>query len=340
MPYSAYGYHGHLGHGMYVDDSIATVDPPRASEVKQTAAPARPDAGTAIVLAADDFGLTPAIGVAIRRLIDMNRLSATSCLVTSPHWPGEAERLRPVAANIDVGLHFNLTFGRPMAAMPSLAPDGRFPPLNRLIVRALGRRLDEDEITAELDRQIDRFAAEFGRPPDFVDGHQHVQALPVIRRAVVKVMARQLVADGAWLRYPALRLADICRSPESAPSALAISLLAFRFRRLGERHRIPGNRVFRGVRRFTDEPAYAKLFDRYLTRIRPGTLIVCHPGVHEDETGHPQHPSAAREEEYAYLASDAFADRLRRGGIRLARLRDITATPGADRLSRSRPTRR
>jgi predicted glycoside hydrolase/deacetylase ChbG (UPF0249 family) len=313
---------------MYVNTSVATVDPPRASSVNGTPAPTCARQGIPIVLAADDFGLSPAIGVAIRRLIDLGRVSATSCLVTSPHWPGEAERLRSVAGSVDIGLHLNLTFGRPLAAMPNLAPAGRFPPLSRLIVRALARRLDEDEIAAELERQIDRFAAECGRLPDFLDGHQHVHALPVIRRAVVRVMARRLAPFGAWLRYPALRPADIRRSPESAPAALAISFLASGFRRLGKRHGIPGNTAFRGVRRFTDEPPYAALFDRYLTRIQPGTLIACHPGVHEDETSDPRHPSAAREEEYAFLASDAFAERLRCGQVRLARLRDIAPAFG------------
>ncbi|MFO1128171.1 MAG: ChbG/HpnK family deacetylase [Rhodospirillales bacterium] len=279
-----------------------------------------------VVLTADDFGMSPAIGFAIRRLIDMGRLSATSCLVNSPHWPAEADRLRAVSGAIDVGLHFNLTWGRPLATMPNLAPDGRFPSLGRLILRAVGRRIDVDEIAAELERQIDRFVSAFGRLPDFLDGHQHIHALPGVRRAVLEVFVRRLAPSGAWLRYPALSLADICRNSESASSALAITLLAFRFRHLAESRGIRGNRVFRGVRRFSEEPAYAKLFDRYLARIRPGTLIACHPGVHEDDVGDPRHPSAAREEEYAYLASDAFAERLRRGNIRLARLRDIPAT--------------
>ncbi len=312
---------------MYVPTPTETVAPPRASSVDAAPSLARTDAETAVVLVADDFGLTPAIGVAIRRLIGMGRLSATSCLVTTPHWPAEAERLRPVGGLIDIGLHFNLTFGRPLGAMPRLAAEGRFPPLERLIARALMRRLDADEIEGELERQLDRFAAEFGRLPDFVDGHEHVHVLPVVRRAVVRVMARRLAAAGAWVRSPAMRFADIRRSPESAPAALAISFLAFGFRRLAQRHGIPGNAVFRGVRRFSEEPPYAKLFDYYLTDVRPSTLIVCHPGVHEDEDENPRHPSAAREEEYAYLASDAFADRLRRGHIRLTRFRDIAPAP-------------
>ncbi|MFO1154754.1 MAG: ChbG/HpnK family deacetylase [Rhodospirillales bacterium] len=330
-----------LGEGMYADGSAGLVDLPRVSVVNappNRLSPAHKQGDTgctgedrdedamAVILNADDFGMTPAIGVAIRRLIDMNRVSATSCLVTSPHWPGEAERLRPVAASVDVGLHFNLTFGRPLAAMPNLAPDGRFPSLVPLILRSLARRIDEEEIAAEFHRQIDRFTAEMGRLPDFVDGHQHVHALPVIRRAVVKVLARRFPARSVWLRYPALRPADIWRSPESAPGALVISLLSFGFRRFGERHGLRGNKVFRGVRRFTDEPAYPKLFERYLARLRPGTLIACHPGVHEDEVLDPRHPTAAREEEYAYLASDAFADRLRRGNVRLVRLRDLPFT--------------
>ena len=39
-------------------------------------------------------------------------------------------------------------------------------------------------LTAEITRQFEAFAAAFGRPPDFVDGHHHVHLFPQIRDAV------------------------------------------------------------------------------------------------------------------------------------------------------------
>ena len=38
----------------------------------------------------------------------------------------------------------------------------------------------------------------FGRPPDFIDGHQHVHLFPQVRDAVLKVAAE--AAPDAWLR--------------------------------------------------------------------------------------------------------------------------------------------
>ena len=38
----------------------------------------------------------------------------------------------------------------------------------------------------------------FGRPPDFIDGHQHVHLFPQVRDAVLKVVAE--AAPDAWVR--------------------------------------------------------------------------------------------------------------------------------------------
>ena len=46
-------------------------------------------------------------------------------------------------------------------------------------------------------RPAPRFRPIFGRPPDFIDGHQHVQLFPQIRDAVLSA-GRE--APDAWLR--------------------------------------------------------------------------------------------------------------------------------------------
>ncbi|HSV29265.1 MAG TPA: ChbG/HpnK family deacetylase, partial [Candidatus Omnitrophota bacterium] len=44
---------------------------------------------TTVTLCADDYGLAPGIGRAIRDLIAAGRLQATGCMTGSPHWPAE-----------------------------------------------------------------------------------------------------------------------------------------------------------------------------------------------------------------------------------------------------------
>ncbi|MGE5512627.1 MAG: ChbG/HpnK family deacetylase, partial [Bacteroidota bacterium] len=145
--------------------------------------------GRQVILCADDFGMSAGVSRGILELAERNRISATSAMVTVDRWPQDARRLAGVRSNVGIGLHINLTLGKPLGPMPSLAPDGEFPTLSALIGRALARRLDAGEISLEVTRQLSRFEAETGFAPDHVDGHQHVHALPGVRHAVLAALA-------------------------------------------------------------------------------------------------------------------------------------------------------
>src|SRR4051812_50229866 len=58
------------------------------------------------------------------------------------------------------------------------------------------RRLDPEIIRAELGAQLTAFKESFGRTPDFVDGHQHVQLFPQIRDAFLAAVKE--TAPQAW----------------------------------------------------------------------------------------------------------------------------------------------
>ena len=65
--------------------------------------------------------MTEGISRAIGELAAAQRLSATSVMVTSPHWPATAPRLAVHRGHLSIGLHLNLTLGRPLGPMPRLA---------------------------------------------------------------------------------------------------------------------------------------------------------------------------------------------------------------------------
>ncbi len=275
-----------------------------------------------IILCADDYGLAPGIGIGIRQLIDQGRVTATGCMTVSPFWPEEARKLGALSSRADIGLHFTLTDHQPLGPMPSLAPDGRLPPLGRLMARAFLGRLDPDEIAGELERQIDRFAAELGRPPDFIDGHHHVHQLPGVRGAVAAAFLRRV--SGGYVRYCAEPMTSLRRIGVATKRAAVISLIGAGWARRGRRSGIPGNRGFRGVRGFT-EPSYAALLPRWLERAEDDLLIMCHPGQADDALRQVEHVVDQREEELRVLAGDAFGAALRAAGITLSRGRGLLA---------------
>lgn len=276
-----------------------------------------------IVLCADDYALAPGVSAAIRELVAAKRLSATSCMVVGPWWDEEAPRLRPFKGSLDIGLHFTLTDFTPLGPTPDLATDGRFPSLRTLIRRALLGRLDASEIACELERQIDRFVALMGCDPGFLDGHQHVHQLPVVRDAVVDVFCRRLQPKGAWMRFPAVPVTDLVTHRIAFVRAVAINMLGLGFRRRCRARGIPGNSGFRGVRSFANEEPYPQLIARFVRGISRGGLIMCHPGIVDAELCAIDPVTTAREEEFAFLASDAFPALLRTHGCRLARFSEV-----------------
>jgi len=269
-----------------------------------------------LVLCADDYGIAPGVGVAIRELAAMGRLGAVSCMTVSPHWPAEAHMLQRLEGRAAFGLHLTLTDQAPLGSMPRLAPDRRLPSLARLLRDALIGRLDGTEIAAEIERQIDAFAAALGRPPSFVDGHHHVHQLPCVGDTLLGLVRRRLEPD-AWVRYCDEPLPTLWARGVSALKASAVSLLGRSFAHAGRRLGVPGNSGFRGVYDFTDRISYDRLFPRFLAPPRDGMLVMCHPGLTDTALAAADRLTTARESEYRFLRGPGFAAALDAAGVRL-----------------------
>ena len=276
-----------------------------------------------IVICADDYGLSPGVGIAVRELIAGGRLTATGCMTVSEHWPAEAALLGSLADRCDIGLHLTLTDQRPTGPMPRLAPDATLPSVGRLMVAALARRLDRSEIEAEIDRQIDRFETATGFLPRFIDGHHHVHQLPVIRDALLAVYDRRLRRHGAWLRSCVEPLSGLLRRGVAPGRAALISLLGRRFASRAHRAGIPTNTGFRGVRSFTPSENWPALMADFLTAPTDGMVVMCHPAIPDAALAKADRVVEPRRDEYDYLRSDAFAALLDAQNIAVVRFRDL-----------------
>jgi chitin disaccharide deacetylase len=271
----------------------------------------------AVTLCADDYGLAPGLGIAIRALIGQGRLQATGCMTGSSFWPEEARLLKALEGRAQFGVHLTLTDHRPLGAMPSLAPEGRLPPIGAMVKRAVLRRLDGPEIAAELERQVDEFEAHMGRPPDFLDGHHHIHQLPIIRDAVVDLWRRRMKARGGWVRSCWENPLAIVRRGIDPLRATIIALLGVGLRRRLRAEGIPHNRSFRGVYDFSGKVAYAELFRRFTDAPGPETLVMCHPGQVDEALRACEWLTDQREVEWRFLQSDACALSLADRGITL-----------------------
>jgi predicted glycoside hydrolase/deacetylase ChbG (UPF0249 family) len=270
-------------------------------------------------LCADDYALTPAVSRGILELLGAGRLTAVSVLVTRPGWAEAVSELRPFAHIADIGLHLNLTLGAPLGAMASLAPSHRFPALGPLVRSALLGRLPAEEIAAEIARQIDAFAEHFGRLPDYVDGHQHVHALPVIRDALLRSLVERRLSGCLWLRDPGDRLHAILARPLKG-KALAVAALTAGFASQAAASGFALNEGFAGFSDFDASRDYAAIFAASLRSPGPKHLIMCHPGYSDAALARLDPATSSRDAELAFLLSPRLPDVLATHSAGLMRL--------------------
>ncbi len=273
-----------------------------------------------ITLCADDYALSYGVSAGILEALHAGRLSAVSCLTNGPRWPALGNELLRERFDADIGLHFNLTIGAPLSVMPVFAPDGRFPDISAVIRGAMRGKLPMKEIRAEIDRQLDRFEAVMERPPDFVDGHQHVQALPGIRDALLDALAERHLEGNCWLRDSGDALHRILWRGGPVKKALIVRGLSTGFRRAARRRGFLANDGFSGFSDFNPGHDYGRQFSGFLSARGRRHLIMCHPG-HVDEDLRELDPvTVTREQELAFLLSARFSEMLERKKVKLGRL--------------------
>lgn len=282
----------------------------------------RPETGLVpIGICADDYALTPGVSRGIRELLAAGRISATSVMAASEHWPVEAPALRALAVPADIGLHITLTDQRPLAAMPAFAPHGILPDLPSVMSAAFTRRLPLSEIEAEIGRQLAAFIEHFGRPPDHLDGHHHIHQLPGIRDIVVHI-AKRLRSNGTYVRTCTASVASIRARSVAVPKALLISTLGFGLARRLARAGLPTNQGFSGVYDFGRESRpMPDIFERFVAGAGARHLVMCHPGHVDAELAGKDHVTAPREAELRFLLGDAWPGLLARERLQIVPLR-------------------
>lgn len=200
-----------------------------------------------LVLHADDLGMNRAVSDGILRGFREGVLTSTSVMANAPdagraleQWkalaaehaaqgtPSDSVRIRLGDAErpFDLGVHLNLTQGRPLLGdrYPAelLDAEGRFPGVFGLFARMLRHgRSCLAAIKAELERQM-QFVGDHGLRPTHLNGHQYIEMLPavtglvpglleqygvrVIRVASEPALARSTVFRGQFWKWPMARV--------------------------------------------------------------------------------------------------------------------------------------
>lgn len=261
-----------------------------------------------ISICADDFGMAPAVDEAILKLAQARRLTGTSCLVDGDSFVQNAPALRQ--STLQKGLHLNFTEFASQAGVYAM-------PLKQVIIRSLLHRLDSQKVKDSVARQLDRFEEVMGQGPDYIDGHQHVHQLPMIREALLAEMERRYAASMPWLRYTgAQRLATGFAFKDRFKAQIIAGLGSRDLLRLARAKGATLNSSFTGVYDFQGgKERYSALVKAWLAVMQHGDSMMCHPSlssVQDDPVG------LQRQAEYEVLAGDEMQQWLDQYSLRIA----------------------
>ncbi len=260
-----------------------------------------------VILCADDFGISPGVNRAILDLAARGRLSAVSCMSGGESFAEGAALLKPLAGNIDVGLHLTFT---------NLAPltqdwGAKFPPLKKLIVESWLRRLDARAVENEVRAQFQNFVRHWGKPPDFIDGHQHVHILPQIREALLKVRAE--LAPQSWMR----NVVD-AQTARGGLKGAVMAVLGWRLLEMMNKKNIAHNMLFRGAYDYSRPADFPALMEEWIAEEEP-VLVYCHPGFPDKILAAHDDVLEPRRAEYDFLDGAQWGARLKDGAVTLQR---------------------
>jgi chitin disaccharide deacetylase len=268
-----------------------------------------------LILNADDFAFNAAVSRGIVTLARQERLTATSAMTLSPRWAADAPALAEVRNHIDVGLHLDWT-------SPFAIQAGHGRGLKRAMLIAVLGGYSQNKARDVIERQLDAFEQVWQAPPSHIDGHQHVHQFKGIRDALVEVMARRYgslpnpeqpylrISKGAfgWLNVKANVIAAL--------NSNAIKNIAT------EAGITPAKGLF-GIYNFEGSEAdFGKRMAQWLTSAHERTIIMCHPAQGGSDTwdtvlGANDSIASARQREFNYLSSDAFAQALLQANVSL-----------------------
>ena len=287
--------------------------------------PTEPPNLKGVIVCADDFAVHESASRGIAQLATMSRLSATSVMTLSPRWAQDVALLQDLRDRIDVGLHLDWTSDFAIAAGHGLS-------LNAAMLKALLGGFDKVAARTVIERQLDAFEAHWKAPPDYVDGHQHVQQFAGIREALVAALVSrygradeggngaQVKPNGAARERQPLPYLRISRAPSGTAdlkSHIIAAMGASAIEKVAAHAYLTGARGLLGIYNFADSRArYAQLMDGWLNAAPTGSIIMCHPAL-TAEPGDVIGP--ARAQEFGYLMSDDLPEALERAGVELVR---------------------
>ncbi|MCA9934788.1 MAG: ChbG/HpnK family deacetylase [Anaerolineales bacterium] len=273
-----------------------------------------------IIINGDDFGLSSGTNQAIKNLHQQGKMSSASILANMP-WSEDAFAYASTAVTLPVGIHLNLTTGRPLlpaAQVPTLVTsDGQFYDMPAFLSRFFSGRVQRAEIRAELNAQI-QACLDSGLHPRHMDSHMHFHAVPALNDLISRLATHYGINT---VRNPNLSAFVIpplrSRLVDGPLRKSGVNMLRSTENILARR-----NVILNGPANRTDHMLYLRwcvegdsdtqaAFRACIDRMENQTLeIIAHPAIVDEELIQHSNYVDGRQQELEFLSSEQFSQLL------------------------------
>ncbi len=265
-----------------------------------------------LIINADDYGLSRGVNTGIIEAAETGVVTSASMIVNLPGFDDAVARARS-RPPLSLGLHLNLTTGKPLTAAPSLTrrKTGEFYPLPTLIARATLGLVDSSEVARECAAQLDRMI-EVGISPTHLDSHRHIHVHPALWPAVLGASCSRGVSN---VRIPTEPIWANARDWKATLKKTGL-LMCSRVSRRRARHNAATH--FFGLSLQGGSSFAARLF-ALIPQLPAGTTeLMTHPGYADAALSEHDAYTWQREEELKVLCSKELRDLILRCDIELA----------------------
>jgi predicted glycoside hydrolase/deacetylase ChbG (UPF0249 family) len=272
-----------------------------------------------LIVNADDFGISAGINRGILECVEKGIVRSASLMANMPA-AVEAASLALKTPSLGVGIHLNLTCGKPLSTIGSVrslvSDEGGFFPLSRLMRRLVFGRIALNEAEREFRAQIER-AREMGIRPTHLDSHQHLHFYPSLGKMVRKLAEEFRIP---WVRGSSSSLLKGIYFPYKGLLKTAV-LSQLRHFANGRQNGVRSPDRLLGV---ADVPRgdYPKAVRFFLKNLEGVSELLCHPGYVDEELRRNDPWTEMREEELQTLTDPEIFREIEKAGAVLTNFRE------------------
>ena len=233
-------------------------------------------------------------------------------------------------------LHLTLTNDRPLTKLRNnsglVNEQGMLLSFNHLMINAYRKKINYESLNKEIQAQLNLFIELMGYPPDYIDGHEHVQQLPIIRNAVVGIaetLSKNYLKNNFYVRIAKLPRSwlitkGIVYLRKFIISNFIIGLPGEATASLLDQKKISHNRFLLGYYDYKTVP-FENIFRGYLT-LKPlaRDIFFCHPGYIDQKLRERDSVVDSRVDTIKFLKSPQYLEMMENFGINLNTFNEVS----------------